>query len=74
MKGRPPLWLFFLMRWVVIPEDRRLLAPLAREDLERKTALYLLKGIAACETLFARYQGSLQWFLWTPQVRRWKKK
>ncbi|KAL0416461.1 UNVERIFIED_CONTAM: hypothetical protein Slati_3478000 [Sesamum latifolium] len=27
------------------------------EDLERKTVLYLMKGISACDTLFSRYQG-----------------
>ncbi|KAL0411955.1 UNVERIFIED_CONTAM: hypothetical protein Slati_3785200 [Sesamum latifolium] len=41
---------------VVIPEDRRLLAPLPRENLERKVALYLMKGISVCGTLFSRYQ------------------
>ncbi|KAL0430672.1 UNVERIFIED_CONTAM: hypothetical protein Sradi_0693200 [Sesamum radiatum] len=33
-----------LMRGVVTPEDQHLLAPLGREDLERKTALYLLRA------------------------------
>ncbi|KAL0453584.1 UNVERIFIED_CONTAM: hypothetical protein Slati_1336500 [Sesamum latifolium] len=46
-----------LMWGVVTPEDRRLLAPLGREDLERKAALHLLKGMAACDTVFSRYQG-----------------
>ncbi|KAL0409687.1 UNVERIFIED_CONTAM: hypothetical protein Sradi_1903100 [Sesamum radiatum] len=46
-----------LMRGIVTPEDRRLLVPLGREDLKRKVALHLLKGLAACETLFFRYQG-----------------
>ncbi|KAL0303339.1 UNVERIFIED_CONTAM: hypothetical protein Sradi_6202000 [Sesamum radiatum] len=46
-----------LMRGIVTPEDRRLLVHLGREDMERKVALHLLKGLAACETLFSRYQG-----------------
>ncbi|KAL0381887.1 UNVERIFIED_CONTAM: hypothetical protein Slati_4549000 [Sesamum latifolium] len=47
-----------LMRGIMTPEDRRLLAPLGREDLERKVALHLLKGLAACETLFPVSRGA----------------
>ncbi|KAL0447818.1 UNVERIFIED_CONTAM: hypothetical protein Slati_1909700 [Sesamum latifolium] len=46
-----------LMRGVVTPEDRRLQNPLGREDLERNAILFFLKGMAACDTLFSRYQG-----------------
>ncbi|KAL0434287.1 UNVERIFIED_CONTAM: hypothetical protein Slati_2763000 [Sesamum latifolium] len=40
----------------VVPwEDRRFLAPLAREDLERKAALYLLKEVAKVAIPFLEY-------------------
>ncbi|KAL0287188.1 UNVERIFIED_CONTAM: hypothetical protein Sradi_7129500 [Sesamum radiatum] len=77
----PPVPLRGKCRGVVTPENRLLLAPLGREDLERKAALHLLnvihplfntlvvlfdflltpfdlsQGLAACDTLFSRYQG-----------------
>ncbi|KAL0277991.1 UNVERIFIED_CONTAM: hypothetical protein Sradi_7306000 [Sesamum radiatum] len=62
------------MKGVVTPEDRRLLNPLGREDLERNAALFLLKGMAACEVLFSRYQGCRLPTRGRPRPRKWRRK
>ncbi|KAL0288350.1 UNVERIFIED_CONTAM: hypothetical protein Sangu_2662600 [Sesamum angustifolium] len=46
-----------LMKGVVIPEDRRLLAPLPRKDLEQSASSHMMKAVFACEALFSRSQG-----------------
>ncbi|KAL0456193.1 UNVERIFIED_CONTAM: hypothetical protein Slati_0958500 [Sesamum latifolium] len=47
------------MRGVVTREDRHLLAPLPREDLEKTASLHMMKAVFICETLFSWSQGPL---------------